>query len=153
MPSFSFSSDLPIPAEQLLATLTMAGVNAELNPLARMTAPESFSTRNILDWPEQQRLFESWILLFGFLPVDRHIFFFEAIDSSEGFSERSTSLTNEYWRHKRTVAPLRAGCRVTDTVSFKSRVPLVGVLLKPFYQLVFGHRHRYLRRTFGGSAS
>lgn len=153
MPTFTFSSDLQVPAEKFLTTLTMVGVNAELSPLVRMTAPESFSARSILDWPKQQRLFQSWILLFGFLPIDRHTFFFEDIDSNEGFSERSTSWTNEFWGHKRKVVSAESGCRVTDTVDFKSRVPLIDALLKPIYQVVFWCRHTNLRRRYGGSAS
>lgn len=153
MPSFTFSSDLPIPSERFLTTLTMAGVNAELSPLVRMTAPDSFSVRRILDWPEQKRLFQSWILLFGFLPIDRHDFFLEGINPNKGFSERSTSLINEYWCHKRNVVPTNSGCRVTDTVSFRSRIPLIDVLSKPIYHVVFWCRHRNLRRRYGGRAS
>lgn len=153
MPSFTFSSDLPVPFEKFLTTLTMSGVNAELSPLVRMTAPESFSVGNILDWPEQQELFQSWILLFGFLPIDRHAFFLEGVNRNEGFSERSTSLTNEYWCHKRKVVSTSSGCRVTDTVRFKSRIPLIDVLFKPSYQVVFWCRHRNLRRRYRGSAS
>ena len=152
MPSFTYSSSLLVPAETLLATLNMAGVNAELSPLVRMTAPESFSARSILDWPQQKPLFRSWILLCGFVPVDRHTFFFEVIDPNEGFSERSTSLTNEYWCHKRSVVSTDSGCRVTDTIAFKSRMPLIDLLFKPVYQGVFWCRHRHLRRRYGGSA-
>lgn len=153
MPSFTCSSDLPVSSDKVLATLTMAGVNAELSPLVRMTAPESFAVRSILDWPERQNLFHSWILLFGFLPIDRHAFFFEAVIPNEGFSERSTSLANEYWCHERKVVDWKSGCRVTDTVRFKSRIPLIDVLFKPIYRLVFWCRHRNLRRSFCGSSS
>lgn len=153
MPSFTFSSDLLAPAEKLLTTLTMDGVNSELSPLVRMTAPESYSTCSILDWPEQQKLFKSWVLLFGFLPIDRHTFFFEAINAEAGFSERSEPWTNEYWGHKRTVVAAASGCRVTDTVGFKSRVPFMDVFFKPIYQAVFWCRHKNLRLKYGGSAN
>lgn len=153
MLSLSFESHLRIPAEEFLKTLTMAGVNAELAPLARMTVPESFSALNILDWPERQTLFQSWILLFGLLPIDRHTFFFESIDSGHGFSERSKSWVNQYWCHERKVISAKSGCKLEDTVSFKSRVPLIDMMLMPSYQLIFWLRHKNLRRRYGGSAS
>lgn len=153
MPSFSCSSELPVSADEFLATLSMEGVNAELSPLVRMTAPEAFSARGILEWPVKRQLFCSWILLFGFLPIDRHRFFLAAINPNEGFSERSTSWTNKYWCHDRTVVTLKAGCRVTDAVNFRSRIPFVDILLKPIYRLVFLWRHRNLRRRYGGRAS
>lgn len=153
MPSFSYSSDLPVPAEDILATLTMSGVNAELSPLVRMTAPELFSVQSILEWPEKKRLFQSWILLFGFLPIDLHTFYFEVINSNEGFVERSTSWTNQYWRHTRKVVPDSSGCHVMDTVEYKSRLPLIDWVVKPMYRLVFLCRHRNLRSRYGGRAS
>ena len=60
--------------EEISRTLTMSGVNAELRPLVRMTAPAPWATRPIFDWPEQKLLFTSWILLLGVLPIDRHAF-------------------------------------------------------------------------------
>ena len=153
MPSFYFSSDLPVATEDILASLNMHGVNAELSPLVRMTAPVLYAERSILEWPVQRTLFESWVLLFGFLPIDRHAFFFEAINSNQGFSERSTSWINEYWSHERKVASLHTGCRVTDTVNYKSRVPVVDRLLKPLYQLVFWQRHKNLRGAYSVRAS
>ncbi|MEZ5501861.1 MAG: hypothetical protein R3E50_04085 [Halioglobus sp.] len=153
MPTLTFSSDLPVPAEEILATLTMEGVNAELSPLVRMTAPVDFAGRSILLWPQKQFLFKSWILLFGFMPIDRHSFYFEAINPDSGFCERSTSITNECWRHERKILPLPNGSRVVDTVEYESRVPLLDVILKPLYKLVFWRRHQNLRSMYGGSAS
>ena len=153
MQTISFSSDLPVKADEILATLTMHGVNTELRPLIRMTAPQAYSERSILDWSEQQKLFDSWILLFGCLPIDRHSFYFDVIDENEGFSEHSTSWTNKYWKHDRRVASQESGCRVVDTVRYKSRIPLMDLLLKPAYRLVFWLRHRNLRAKQGGQAT
>ena len=153
MPSFSCSSELPVAAREFLATLTMDGVNAELSPLVRMTAPGSFLARSIPEWPVKQPLFSSWILLLGFLPVDRHSFFLEAVNPHQGFSERSTSWVNKCWCHERKVVSYKSGWRVTDTVKFRSRIPFVDVLLKPTYRLVFWCRHMNLRRRYGGRAS
>ncbi len=128
----------------------MHGVNAELYPLVRMTAPEAWSTRSILDWPVGQRLFRSWILFLGLLPVDRHDFRLKAIRPGQGFSEHSTSLVNALWRHERTVVARASGCQVTDVVSYQSRLPLVGLAFEPVYRLVFWWRHRKLRTKFHG---
>lgn len=59
---------------RLLDGMTMEGVNAELWPLARMTALPKWRDRPILEWPTGQILFKSWVLLLGVLPIDRHVF-------------------------------------------------------------------------------
>lgn len=137
----------------MLGTITMAGVNAELFPLVRMTVPEALSTQSIFEWPVQETLFSSWILLFGFLPIDRHAFYLEAVDPDSGFSERSSSWVNTYWCHRRDVAPSATGCRVTDTLEYQSRIPFIDVLFKPAYRLVFWCRHQHLRRRYAGRAA
>ncbi len=153
MRSFSFSSNLSSPAEEILSSLTMTGVNTELSPLVRMTAPSSFATRSIFEWPERQMLFKSWILLFGILPIDRHTFLFERIQAGVGFTERSTSWTNRYWCHERKVVSLGSACQVVDTVTFQSRIPLLDLLLLPVYRLAFWRRHQYLQGRYGAGRS
>lgn len=150
---FSRSSDLPVAADVVLATLTLDGVNAELRPLVRMTAPAHWAGLSLHDWPERQTLFNSWILLFGILPVDRHAFYLESVTPGEGFVETSTSLMNAAWNHTRTIAPIAGGCRVTDSLEFRNRIAPLGYLLKPVYQLVFWNRHRTLRKRYGNLAS
>lgn len=152
MPKLYFSSNLPVSVDEVLMTLTMEGVNTELNPFVRMTAPSAYSRRNILDWPKKQALFKSWILLFKFLPIDRHAFYFDAINPQAGFSESSSSWTNRYWNHERKVIAEGTGCRVIDTVHYQSRIPFIDLLLQPIYRFVFWQRHKYLRRHYGGSA-
>ena len=153
MHSFTISSNLPVTAEEILRTLTMAGVNSELSPLVKMTAPRSWANRSILEWPEQQHLFDSWILFLGMLPIDRHSFYFDSINPHEGFIEASSSTTNSRWCHQRRISPAQEGCRVSDIVEYQSRLPLLGYLLKPIYRLVFWCRHRNLRSKYGGYAS
>jgi hypothetical protein len=144
------SSDLAVEVDVILATLTLTGVNAELSPLVRMTAPAAFAQRPLQEWPERQHLFTSWILLLGVLPVDRHAFCLYSVTPGRGFVETSSSTLNALWQHERTIIPLAAGCRVTDVVEYRCRLPLLGYLLKPVYKLVFWHRHRYLRSRYGG---
>lgn len=152
MPTFTYASDLQVPAEQILAMLTMEGVNAELNPLVKMTAPAGFRDRSILLWPVRQHVFNSWVLLFGCIPIDRHAFYFDAIHPADGFVERSTSISNKLWCHERKIQSCPDGSRVVDTVSYKSRVLLLDALLKPLYQIVFWRRHQNLRAKFAGRA-
>ena len=144
------SSDLAVDVDVILATLTLNGVNAELSPLVRMTAPAAFAQRPLQEWPERQNLFISWILLLGVLPVDRHAFYLHSVTPGRGFVETSSSTLNALWQHERTIIPLAAGCRVTDVVEYRCRLPLLGYLLNPVYKLVFWHRHRYLRSRYGG---
>jgi hypothetical protein len=150
---FSQSSALPVAVDDVLATITLRGVNTELWPLVRMTAPAQWANTPLAEWPEKQQLFKSWILLLGVLPIDRHAFNLQAVLPGRGFVEMSSSTVNAQWNHTRIVVPIAGGCRVTDTVEYRSRVPLLGYLLKPTYQLVFWWRHRRLRARFGGSAS
>lgn len=152
MHSFTLSGNLPITAEEFLGSLTMSGVNRELGPLIKMTVPLGWLNRSILDYPTGQHLFHSWILLFGLLPIDRHSFFLESIDSSEGFvegfTERSSSIVNSQWLHERKVMATASGCCVSDTIEFQCRIPLVGYWLKPVYRGVFTLRQRKLHSIY-----
>lgn len=150
--SFEVSSILPVPPSAFWASATFAAVNAELAPWVRMTAPAAWRARPLHDWPAGEHLFRSWILLFGFLPVDLHDFFLENITPDVGFAERSTSAMNRIWDHDREVLAHADGCRVTDRVRYESRLPLAGALLLPVYRAIFSGRHRYLRRRYHGSA-
>ncbi len=149
--SFVQRSDLDIEAEAFAAQLTMVAVNAELHPLARMTFPAEWASRPILDGPENQLLFRSWILLFGLLPVDRHAIRFKSTRQGRGFEESSWSVANRCWCHQRWISPRQDGCRVEDIVEYESRLPLLGYLLRPLYQWVFRRRHRNLRARYGGT--
>ena len=149
MPDIYTHSDLPVDAGTVLASLTMTGVNTELWPLVRMTTPRQWSDASILDAPVQQPLFASWILLFGWLPVDRHRFRLDRILPGAGFDENSDSLVNAFWQHSRRVESVPGGSRVTDTIRYRSRLPLIGHLMRPVYALVFRWRHRRLRTRWG----
>lgn len=150
---FSNSSELSARAEEVLPTLTLRGLNAELWPWVRMTAPEEFTQLPLEQWPAQTALFKSWILLLGILPMDRHAFYLESVTSGSGFAERSSSVVNAQWNHTRVILPIAGGCRVTDTLRYQSRLALLGYLLRPAYQLVFWWRHRRLRSWFGGHST
>jgi hypothetical protein len=151
--SFEVSSTLSVPAADFWAAATLGTVNSELAPWVRMTAPPEWMSCPLHQWRTGARLFKSWILLLGFLPVDLHFFFLETVMPGSGFEERSSSVMNRLWHHTRRVVPHPGGCRVSDRVEFESRLPLVGTLLLPVYRAIFASRHRYLRRTYGRGAA
>jgi len=148
---FQVSSIVPAtPAVVWDRVATMAGVNHELLPLVRMTCPRTFAgmrldaAANVLG----QRLFRSWVLLFGILPVDWDDLTLVRIEPGRGFLESSTMLSQRRWVHERTLEAVPGGCRVTDRIEFEPRLPVpAGVFLRLF-RFFFRHRHRRLGRFF-----
>ena len=151
--SFEFESVLPAPRAELWAVLaTMPGVNSELWPLARMSAPRHFRETPIHQWPTGEFLFHSTIFFALIFPADRHHFRMQTV-SDCGFQEDSTSLMNRSWRHSRQLETLTTengeATRVIDRVSYESRAGnLLGRLMLPTYRLVFWNRHRRLRKKW-----
>jgi hypothetical protein len=149
---FEKSSALAIAPSQFWAHARFADVNAELRPWVHMTAPGAWKSRPLIEWPAGRQLFSSWVLLFGFLPVDLHFLCLERIDPERGFDERSSSFSNRFWQHSRSVVPCEGGCIVSDRVEYASRLPLLGAILLPVYRAIFDSRHRFLRRKYGRAA-
>jgi len=144
--SLTVASDVPLDAGRVWARVsTMEGVNAELMPLMRMTVPPEVQGRSLMLGPVGEPMFRSWFLLGGVLPVERHTFCLESIEEGH-FLERSSSWLQAVWRHERWVVPTETGCRVTDELAFRPRLPLIGALLVPIVRVVFEHRHRRLAR-------
>jgi ligand-binding SRPBCC domain-containing protein len=134
--------------------ITPAGVNDELRPLLRMTVPRGAEDFGIEEVQTGQRIGRSWVLLFGLIPFDYDDLCLERVDPGRGFLERSTMLTQRLWEHERTIEPLGdGGGALTDRIAWEPRLPLPGALLRPLIALVFRHRHRRLRRRFGGDAA
>ncbi|WP_284380908.1 hypothetical protein [Litoribrevibacter albus] len=149
MISFELQSKLDESADTLSkALLTMGGVNNELGPYIRMSAPARWSSMSLADWPTNEVLFTSWITLFGVLPIDLHRFKFEETNE-QGFKETSSSLMNRAWHHSRLITELDEGCLVTDTVQYQSKLGPVGRLFLPVYKAIFKHRHRRLISRYG----
>jgi ligand-binding SRPBCC domain-containing protein len=139
MPTVTRSSYVDAPPDAVWARArTLAGVNDELRPLVRMTAPSRDAT--IDDAP-----FTSVMLAGGLLPFDLH--FLKIAEVRErGFLERSSSLLQRRWEHERTVEPEGQGSRVTDRVTFEPRLPGAAVVTTPLVAKVFEHRHKRLTR-------
>ena len=148
MIEFEYSSELKVDAEILRRdAFTMKGVNFELFPLVKMTSTTRYSNTSILEWPKNQQVFTSILLLGGIVPIDYHNFTFVALES-DGFEECSNTLMNKEWKHKRTIKDFGGNALVIDNVSYKSRIYFVGLLMKPIYKFIFKHRHKRLREKY-----
>ena len=147
--SFSVSSVVDATPDAVWARVTtMDGVNDELMPIVRMTMPRAFRDFTIDDAPLGERVFRSWILLFGVLPIDGHDLTLISIDRGRGFHEHSTSLAQRAWIHRRTLEPVAGGTRVTDQIGCTPRAAFLAPVLRPIFQAIFRHRHRRLARHF-----
>lgn len=127
-------------------------MNRELWPLLRMTFPRG-ATDLATDWQPGRRLFRSWILLGGVVPVEFDDLAIAELEPGRRFLERSRLLSQRVWEHERTVEPAPGGSRLTDRIRFAPRVALLSPVYEAVFAAAFRWRHRNLRRLFGGSAS
>jgi ligand-binding SRPBCC domain-containing protein len=132
--------------------ISPAGVNREFRPLLRMTFPSNVSDFTA-GWQPGQKLFRSWLLLGGVLPVEYDDLALVAVEPRRRFLERSSLLTQRMWEHERIIEPVAGGSRVTDRIRFAPRVPWLGPLFAFVFRSVFRLRHWNLRRTFGAAAA
>jgi ligand-binding SRPBCC domain-containing protein len=147
---FIVRSSLEAPAEAVWnRVVTMAGVNDELWPFLRMTHPPGLD-RLPDDVPTGVRLFRSWILLFGVLPIDYDDLTLVKVEPGRGFLESSKLLTSRRWEHERTIEAALDGCVLADRITFEPRLRAAGPLLHRIIRLIFANRHRRLRKRFGG---
>jgi ligand-binding SRPBCC domain-containing protein len=131
---------------------TAQGINDELWPFLRMTAPASLRESGLAQVEVGRRICRSAVLLFGVLPVDYDDITLVRLEPPAGFLERSRMLSQQVWEHERTLEEVPDGCVLTDRVSYSPRLPLPDRPLRALYAGVFRHRHRRLRRRFGGHA-
>jgi ligand-binding SRPBCC domain-containing protein len=150
--SFSIASRLEADREAVWRRVTTPeGVNAELMPIVRMTLPRGIDHLDLGTVAVGERIGRCWILLFGLIPIDWDDLTLERLDPPGGFLERSSMLSMRTWEHERTLEPVAGGgCVLRDRISFEPRLPLPARALLPLYRTVFRHRHRGLRRQFGG---
>jgi ligand-binding SRPBCC domain-containing protein len=147
--SIEVSSRLDAPPDEIWSwVVTPDGVNDELRPWLRMTVPGgNFSLDSVeLGKP----IGRSWVLFLGVLPVDFDEIKLDEIDPGRGFVERSRMLSQRAWEHIRTIRGVDGGSVLTDAVAWEPRLPLPGAAMRPMFSGIFGHRHRRLRRRFGG---
>lgn len=145
--AFEITSDISAPMTEVWQKVsTMQGVNDELAPLVRMSAPADLRRLPFTQAPLKQPLFASWVLLFGVLPFDRHQLRLDEVWEG-GFRENSSSLIHRTWRHEHVIIPHNGSCTLKDTVRFEPRVPLLGYILLPVVRLIFRHRHKQLQQS------
>lgn len=149
MRTFTIQTEIKGTAQQIAKEiLTMPGVNYELMPIVRMTAPKEWTNRPVYEWPTRTELFNSWLLLFGYIPFDLHNFGM-SVTSLVGFQESSSSLMMRTWRHHRQLEFRGKNTLVIDTVEFETRIGFLEALFVPVYRSVFQHRHRKLVQKYG----
>jgi ligand-binding SRPBCC domain-containing protein len=132
--------------------VTAEGVNDELRPWLRMTVPGrgGFDLSSV---EIGKPIGRSWVLFLGLVPVDYDVIKLDEIDEGRRFVERSKMFSQRQWEHIRTIRPADGGAVVTDAVAWEPRLPLPGAAMRPLFRAIFGHRHRRLRRRFGGAAA
>ncbi|MBK7585175.1 MAG: hypothetical protein IPI67_33925 [Myxococcales bacterium] len=144
----SFESELAASPDAVWAAVrTLEGVNRELAPWVRMTAPRDAITRSLEEARLDQPLFASYLLAFGLVPFDRHQLRLMAAGNGH-FLERSTSLLQRVWEHERWVEPSAGGTRVRDRLHIVPRFA-PAALVSASVSAVFRWRHRRLRARFG----
>jgi ligand-binding SRPBCC domain-containing protein len=127
------------------------GVNDELMPLMRMTAPAHVRQLDPSQVVLGERICRSWVLLFGLIPFDYDDLVLIELTPGRGFHERSQMLSMRVWEHERSIDPDGSGaCVLHDRLTFQPRLRLPGSAVEPVVRRVFRHRHERLRRRFGG---
>jgi ligand-binding SRPBCC domain-containing protein len=127
------------------------GINDELWPFLRMTAPRSLREHGLAEVEVGERICRSWVLLFGVLPVDYDDITLARLEPPRSFLEQSTMLSQRAWEHERVVEAASGGSTVTDRIRYEPRLPMPDFVLRRLYTLIFRHRHRRLRRRFARS--
>lgn len=130
---------------------TPEGVNDEMRPYLRMTLPRGVESLDVETVELGEPIGRSWILLFGLVPFDYDDLCLVRLDPGRGFLERSTMLSQRLWEHERMLEPTdEGGCLIADRVRWEPRLGLPGSPLRPVIGWFFRHRHKRLRRRFGG---
>ncbi|EHP40171.1 hypothetical protein OR16_27227 [Cupriavidus basilensis OR16] len=121
---FELASSLPIPASQAWQRATTSGgINDELFPWLRMTAPPAMRGKAIDELPLGERLGRSWLLAFGMLPVEVDDIMLAEVGPGYRFKETSRMLSMRSWVHERTIQDTPGGCEVHDRLTFELRGP------------------------------
>ncbi len=134
---------------------TFQGVNFELEPFLYMTCPDP-NTRLGPQHVTTAPLFRSWLLLFGFIPIEYDLIRLESLEEGAGFQERSSMALMSLWSHRRQLREDLSDpsiTQITDTLIFSPRLPLIGYLLRYVVRFLFLHRHRRLADRFGPGAA
>jgi ligand-binding SRPBCC domain-containing protein len=150
---FQIASRLEAGADQVWSRATTPeGINDELAPLLRMTIPPGFNSLEPDEIELGEPLGRSWVLLGGLIPFDYDEITLVELEPGRRFVERGRLLSQRMWEHVRSVEPVDGGCVIRDAVAWEPKLPVSGRALRPLFATIFRHRHRRLRRRFGGEA-
>ena len=145
---------------------TFKGVNKELYPLLQMTCPDENIklTKDLILIDENgynNPLFTSYLLLFGFIPIEYDSICIVDVVEYSHFKERSSMLLMSEWNHDRVLVdvepPVQSDTNtnsntdhvlVTDTLSFIPRLTFFGPILKYIVKFLFIHRHSRLIQQY-----
>jgi hypothetical protein len=152
--SVTVASRLDVPADRAWRHATsFEGINYELMPLMRMTAPREIRSLDESTVKLGERLCRSWVLLAGVIPFEYDDVTIVELEPGRRFLERSPMLTQRVWQHERVVEPLGPeACTLTDRLSFEPKLDALGPVAHGIVRRQFAHRHRRLRARFGGQA-
>ncbi len=149
------SSHLDATASQVWdRVITPEGIRDEMHPYLRMTLPPGVERLDPESVELGKKIGRSWILLFGLLPFDYDDITVVRLEPERGFLERSQMLSQRVWEHERRLqSGAEGGCLITDRVGWQPRFGLPGRPLRPLIAWFFRHRHKRLRRHFGGGTN
>jgi ligand-binding SRPBCC domain-containing protein len=123
---------------------SIEGVNHELGPWLRMTAPPGVDQIDLDEVPLGKRWFRSRVLLFGVVPVDYDDLTVAELEPGRRFLERSTMFSMRVWQHERVLEPDGDGTFVTDRLTFTPRALVSKGVARRVVRAIFRHRHRRL---------
>lgn len=144
----ALESTVAAPDDEVWAAVsTLEGVNRELFPWVRMTAPRAARGKALADAPLGEVMFTSTLRALCVLPFDRHAL--RLVEAERGhFLERSSSLLQRSWEHERWVEPVPGGTRVRDRLRVEPRFG-PSTVVRAVVRALFRWRHRRLRARFG----
>ncbi len=150
--TLQFESVLTAPRERIWGWITSVdGISAELWPLLRMTVPKGIRSLTDVEVRSGERLFRSYILLFGLIPIDYSDLTLLHLEPLRGFVEQSPMGLMTLWRHERSIREQLSEndgtVVIVDRLAFSSRG--AGTLVRWFLRKLFQHRHAVLRARFG----
>ncbi len=150
--SFSYSTEVAAPIDVVWTHITSPqGINREIMPFMLMTIPGSLKGVSIDDVEPGTVLGRSWLLLFGFIPIEYDDIGLAELEHGRRFLERSSMASIRFWEHERVldvVGPKRT--LVTDNIRYIVRYPVPGFtgLVGAAVRFLFSHRHRKLVKMF-----
>jgi ligand-binding SRPBCC domain-containing protein len=127
---------------------SIAGVNHELGPLVRMSAPDGVDQIAMDQVPLGRVWFRSRVSFLR-LPVDYDDLLIAELEPGRRFLERSSMRSMRVWQHERDLEAVGEGeTRVTDRLSFTTRALVPHALARVVVRALFRHRHRRLAAWF-----